>query len=79
MSKLVFVSKGKFKAQALAYFRQVQNSRKAIVITDNGKPVLKMIPFDEDPESELALLRNSVLEFKDPLGAVGVEDWEALQ
>lgn len=73
------VSKGKFKARALEFFRQVQQSRKPLIVTDNGKPVLKVIPYEEEPEAELATLRNSVLEFRDPLLPVGEKDWNALK
>lgn len=79
MAKQAGIPKGKFKAKALEYFRRVEESRKPLVITDNGKPVLKIIPYNEDPESELAGMRGTVLKYTDPLEAVGLDDWEALQ
>lgn len=60
------VSKSRFKSRALEYLRQVENSRKPLIITDRGKPVLKVVPFSEDPEEILRELRNSVVKYKDP-------------
>jgi prevent-host-death family protein len=71
------ISKSRFKARALEYFRQVENTRKPLVITDRGKPVLKLVPFSESPEEVLRELRNSVLKYKDPTRPVGETDWEA--
>ncbi len=73
------ISKSKFKPNALKYFREVEKTGKPIIITDRGKPVLKIIPFSDDPESALKALRNSVIEYEDPLEPVGLEDWEALK
>jgi prevent-host-death family protein len=73
------VSKSQFKAQALEYFRAVEKSRKPLVITDRGKPVLKVIPYSNDPDEVLRELRNSVVKYKKPTEPVGDADWEALR
>ena len=73
------VSKSAFKAKALEYFRDVEHSGKELVITDHGKPVLKIVPYDRDPLEDLKALRGSVLRYDDPLEPVGIEDWEALR
>jgi prevent-host-death family protein len=73
------VSKSGFKSRALEYFRQVEKSRKPVIITDRGKPVLKVVPFSEDPEEILRELRGSALKFKDPVKPVAESDWEALR
>lgn len=73
------MSKARFKARALEYFRQVERSGKPLIITDRGKPVLKVIPFSEDPEEILKELQNSVLKYKYPMKPVGESDWEALR
>ena len=41
------VSKGVLKAKMLAYFRQVQETGQALIVTDNRVPVLKIIPFTQ--------------------------------
>jgi antitoxin (DNA-binding transcriptional repressor) of toxin-antitoxin stability system len=73
------VSKSRFKSRALEYFRQVEKSGKPLIITDRGKPVLKVAPFSEDPEETLKELRNSVVKYKDPMRPVGEADWDALR
>ena len=73
------VSKSSFKAKALEYFRQVESTGEELVITDNGKPVLKIVPYTHDPEEALRALRGSVIRYTDPLEPVGLEDWESLR
>jgi len=74
-----FVSKSKFKPYALKYFREIEQNGKALIITDRGKPVLKVIPYTKYPEENLKLLRNSVIKNDDPTAAVGVDDLEFLK
>lgn len=73
------VSKSQFKARALHYFRQIEKTGKSIVVTDRGQPVLKIMPYSEDPNEYLRELRNSVLQYDDPTEPVGLEDWESLK
>ena len=71
------VSKSRFKAHALEYFRQVERSGKPLTITDRGKPVLQLIPYSEDPGARLKLLRDTVVKYRAPLKPVADEDWES--
>ncbi|MBI4768668.1 MAG: type II toxin-antitoxin system Phd/YefM family antitoxin [Deltaproteobacteria bacterium] len=73
------VSKSKFKPQALEYFRQVEESGEPLIITDRGKPVLKILPYSKHPIKGLAALRGSVVKFEKPLEPVGAGDWEILK
>jgi prevent-host-death family protein len=73
------VSKSSFKAKALEYFREVESTGKELVITDNGKPVIKIMPYNYDPAEALRALRGSVIRYTDPLEPVGLEDWESLR
>jgi len=73
------VSKSQFKPKSLEYFRQVQETGEPIIITDHGKPVLKIVPYMAAPDDLLQALRGSVTKYEDPLEPVGLEDWEALQ
>ena len=74
-----FVSKSIFKAKALEFCRQVESTGKELVITDHGKPVLKVVPYSHDPAEVLKTLRGSVVRYDDPLEPVGMEDWESLR
>ena len=76
------VSKSKFKPRALEYFRQVEETRQGLIITDHGKPVLKISPYQPGPEAKAAgarRLRGAVARYDAPFEPVGLEDWEALK
>ncbi len=73
------VSKSRFKAQALSYFRMVEKSRKPIIVTDRGRPVVKVIPYSENPDDLMKELRGTVLKYEGPTEPVGSADWEVLQ
>ena len=72
------ISKSQFKPRALHYFREIEKTGKTLVISDRGKPVLKIVPYVENPEEALKALRNTVIKYEDPTEPVGLEDWEAL-
>lgn len=74
-----YVSKSKFKAHALQYFREIEETGQPLIITDHNQPTLKIERYTEDPLQSLKDLRGSVLDYQDPLEPVGMEDWEALQ
>ncbi|MDP2633121.1 MAG: type II toxin-antitoxin system prevent-host-death family antitoxin [Candidatus Curtissbacteria bacterium] len=73
------VSKSQFKAQVLQYLREVEKKKQPLVITHEGKPVVKVTPYTEDPQTLLKSLRGSITKYEDPTEPVGVEDWEALK
>ena len=73
------VSKSRFKPHSLEYFRKIEQTGEELIITDHGRPVLKVVPFVADPEEYFQGLRNTVLKYDAPLEPVGVEDWEALK
>ncbi len=56
------ISKSKFKARALEYFREVERTGQALVITDRGRPVLRLVPYREDPQEALKVLRDTVVD-----------------
>ena len=66
------VPKSKFKPHALQFFREVEQTGVALIITDHGKPVLKIVPYSEKPEETLRILRNSVLKYENPTDPVGL-------
>jgi prevent-host-death family protein len=71
------ISKSQFKARALEFFRQVERTGRSIVITDRGTPVLKLVPFREDPRDALRALRDTVVKYEAPTKPVGENDWES--
>ena len=73
------VSKAQFKAQLLGYLREVEEKKQPLIVTHAGKPVIKVVPYHEDPQAILKSLRGTVTKYIDPDERVGVEDWEALK
>lgn len=73
------VSKSQFKPQALEYLRLVEKNRKPLIITHLGKPVVQVVPYKKKVSVARAILRGSVISYKDPDKPVGLEEWEALK
>ena len=70
------ISKAKLKPHLLKYLREVQTSGRELIVTDRGRPVLKIVRYTEKPPGLLKKLRGSVTKYKDPLKPVQV-DWSA--
>jgi len=74
------ISKSKFKAKALEYFRQVEASGEPIVITEHGKPKLEIRRIPQQHLDPLEKLKGSVLWYDGPFDpAVDDDEWEALR
>ncbi|MGI8424250.1 MAG: type II toxin-antitoxin system Phd/YefM family antitoxin [Chloroflexota bacterium] len=71
-------SKAAFKARVLEILRQVETTGEAVIVTDRGRPVVRVEPYFGGDDASLASLRGSVLEYKDPLQPVDQDAWEAL-
>jgi prevent-host-death family protein len=44
MDPMTMISKNKLKARMLEFFRQVESTGEELIVTDHGKPVLKIVP-----------------------------------
>ena len=73
------LTKSEFKPKALEYFRHVERTREHLIITERGKPVLKIVPYEHDPAEDLRGLLGTVVAYEDPTEPVGEEDWDALR
>jgi len=79
MNNGLVVSKSKLKPRLLAYLRRVEETGEELVITDRGRPVAKIVPYQRPNADPLDSLRHTVVRYDDPTEPVAVEDWEALQ
>jgi prevent-host-death family protein len=73
------ISKSKFKPAALEYFRRVQDTQEELIITDHGKPVLKIVPYQAAAKGKidpLAKLRGTLKRYEQPFDPVP-ELWES--
>lgn len=71
------VSKSKFKAKALEYFRQIESSGQSVTITDHGEPKLEIRPSRPPDHSPLTMFRGSVLRYDEATEPVDGTDWAA--
>ena len=72
------VSKSELKPKLFAYLKRVSESGKELIITDHGKPVLKIVPISAEEESPLHKLRGMITKYEDPFEPVGVV-WKAAE
>ena len=70
------VSKSKLKAQMLEYFRQVEQTGEELVVTDNDRPVLRVIPIRKKRRADevFADVRGRIVYHEDPL-APTTDEW----
>jgi hypothetical protein len=73
------VSKSRFKAKALEFFRQVETTGEPVVVTDHGQPKLEVRPYRPHTRDPLEVLRGSVLRYDQPTAPVAEADWEVLE
>lgn len=69
------VSKSQFKPKVLALLREVEETGEALVITDHGRPVVRVEPYAPAREV-LERFRGCVVRYDDPTEPVAVDDWE---
>jgi len=68
------ISKSRFKAKALEFFRQIEASGTPVTITDHGKPTLEIRRLGN--KQALDTLKGSVLHYAGATSPVAVDDWE---
>jgi len=73
------VSKSAFKPRALAYFRQVQQTGEPLIVTEHGRPVLRIVPYTPPLADPWSGLREALIAYEAPEEPVGEGDWEALR
>lgn len=75
----IIISKSQLKPRVLELLRRVQESGEELIISDRGKPVLKVSRYTEDREDLLRAFRGSVVAYDRPTEPVDAEAWEALE
>lgn len=72
------VTKSELKPRLFQYLREVSRTGRELIITEHGKPVLKVVPIPESDTDPLAVLKGAVEHYEDPLEPVGVV-WKAAE
>jgi prevent-host-death family protein len=69
---------GAFKAQCLAIMDQVSESREPLIITKHGKPVVKLVPAENQTDDIFGYMAGRVKIVGDIVGPITpLEDWES--
>lgn len=67
-----------FKAKCLGIMDEVQETREEVVITKNGRPMAKLVPFTAKPKTLRGLLKDEIKILGDIVEPVDGE-WEAMK
>lgn len=68
------ISKSRFKARALEFFREIEATETSVIITDHGRPALEVRRFrDRKP---LETLKGSVIRYEEATRSVADDEWE---
>ena len=70
------MSKSQFRSRALAFLREVEETGEALILTDRGRPVLRIEPVSPAEEA-LTALSGCVVSYDGVTEPVGVNHWEA--
>ena len=70
------ISAGQFKAKCLKLMDEVRNRREEVIITKRGKPVARLVPFDEKPTPIYGCMKSTVAILGDIVSPVD-EKWDA--
>jgi prevent-host-death family protein len=70
------IPKSKFKPKAFEFFRQVE-AGETLVVSDNGRPVARIVPYSEEGDDAVGSLRGAVVRYTDPTEPVGENTWES--
>lgn len=73
------ISKSKLKSQLLEFLRLVESEGEEIIVTDRGKPVVKISKYAQTPSTEelFGEMRGKVKYFED-LTTPTIEEWAQL-
>jgi len=70
------ISKTELKAHALEVFRDIEQSGKARIITDRGRPTLEIRKVRQSHIKPLDVLKGTVVKFEAATSPVAEDDWE---
>jgi prevent-host-death family protein len=70
------VSKGALKAKMLEYFRKVEETGEELIVTDNNRPVLRIVPIRQRiPASEMFSDARGKVVYHDDVLAPTTDEW----
>ena len=77
---MLTISKSKLKAKMLGVFREIEKTGEEIIVTDNRKPVLKIIPLKEKKTFDEAFADvQGKIKYTDDVHKSTEEEWGVLK
>ncbi len=70
------IKASEFKAKCLSLMDEVEKNNEAIIITKNGKPISKLVPYYSQPKTLFGLHRGGIKSHDDLIAPIA-EDWDA--
>jgi antitoxin (DNA-binding transcriptional repressor) of toxin-antitoxin stability system len=76
-SMILTISKSKLKAKMLEIFRQLEASGDELIVTDQGKPVLKIIPIRQKSSvKELFAESQGQVTYQEDINTPSLQEWD---
>ena len=76
MAKITTVAAASFKARCLELMDRVRETRETYIVTKHGKPVAKLVPYDEAPARPFfGSMAGTVLKYERPFDPIDGE-WD---
>lgn len=72
------IKASEFKAKCLKLMDEVAETGEPIIITKNGRPVSRLVPYQHKPETLFGVMKDSMTITGDVISPIDVE-WEALK
>ncbi|ODS32912.1 MAG: hypothetical protein SCARUB_01964 [Candidatus Scalindua rubra] len=77
---MLTISKSKLKAKMLGVFREIEKTGEEVIVTDNRKPVLKIIPLKEKKTFDKAFADvQGKMKYTDDVHKSTEEEWGDLK
>lgn len=77
---MLTISKSKLKAQMLGIFRNIEKTGEEVIITDNRKPVLKIVPLKKKKSFDEAFADvQGKIKYTDEIYKSTEDEWEELK
>ena len=70
------VGAGEFKTHCLKIFEEIKKRRYSVTITKHGKPIVRVVPYEEDTTSLFGCLKDTAVIYGDIVAGTG-EHWNA--
>lgn len=71
------LSKSQLKAKMLEYFRKIEQTGEELIVTDNGKPVIKVSPFKKNKDiGEIFADAKGKMKYSEDLTTSTISEWK---